>query len=138
VAVAACLECLMTRIFLAAVGAAYIALGLWCTLRPAQTSAAVGYQLQPGSGQSEFVTVYGGLELALGALFLLPLLHRDATGWTLLACLVIHVTLALFRVPTLFLFPGVSRTILAIAVLEVSIALVSAALYWANRPAGEV
>jgi hypothetical protein len=74
--------------------------------------------------------VYGGLELALGALFLWPLVQRDATGWTLFACLVIHATLVLFRLPTLFLYPGVTVTIYVIAVLEVSIATGSAALYW--------
>ena len=125
----------MTRLFLAVVGAAYIVLGLWCVLRPAQTSAAIGYRLEPGNGQSEFVTVYGGLELALGALFLLPLAARDATGWTLLACLVIHVALAVFRLLTLAIYPGTSATIHVIAVLEISIALGSAALYWFTRPA---
>ncbi len=51
----------MERIFLAIVGAAYILLAGWCSLMPDKTSKAVGFTLQPGSGQSEFLTVYGGL-----------------------------------------------------------------------------
>jgi hypothetical protein len=124
----------MTRLFLAAVGAAYIVLALWCLARPAQTSGAIGYRLEAGNGQSEFVTVYGGLELALGIVFLLPLAMRDATGWTLLACLIIHVALAAFRLPTLVLYPGTNVTIHFIAGLEVTIALGSAACWWFTRP----
>jgi hypothetical protein len=44
----------MARIFLAIVGAAYILLAAWW------------------SGRSEFLTVYGGLELARGITFLRP------------------------------------------------------------------
>ena len=53
------------KIFLAVVGLVYLALALWCSIDPATTSEKIGFQLQPGSGQSEFVTIYGGLELAL-------------------------------------------------------------------------
>lgn len=44
----------MPRIFLAIVGLAYILLAAWCSLMPDKTSKAVGFTLQPGSGQSEF------------------------------------------------------------------------------------
>ena len=64
---------LTTKIFLAAVGAAYVGLAAWCAFRPAQASSSVGFDLRPGAGQSEFLVVYGGLELALGLAFLLPL-----------------------------------------------------------------
>ena len=44
------------KIFLAVVGLVYLALALWCSIDPKTTSEKVGFQLQPGSGQSEFVT----------------------------------------------------------------------------------
>ena len=59
----------ISRFFLAFVGIAYIGLGIWCAVAPEKTSKAVGFALQPGQGQSEFLTVYGGLEVALGLLF---------------------------------------------------------------------
>jgi len=65
----------MARIFLAIVGAAYLVLAGWCALMPDKTSRAVGFSLQTGSGQSEFLTVYGGLQLSLGLAFLWPLLR---------------------------------------------------------------
>ncbi len=58
----------MVRIFLAIVGPAY-PFAAWCSLMPEKTSMIVGFTLQPGSGQSEFLNVDGGLELALGIAF---------------------------------------------------------------------
>ena len=49
----------MTRIFLALVGLACIALAVCCSVLPESTSShAVGFSLQSGSGQSEFLRVY--------------------------------------------------------------------------------
>ncbi|MGE3316814.1 MAG: hypothetical protein AB7O26_16980, partial [Planctomycetaceae bacterium] len=63
----------MTRVFLAIVGVAYITLAAWCSIAPKHTSQSVGFSLTPGSGQSEFLFVYVGRELALGLIFLWPL-----------------------------------------------------------------
>ena len=67
----------MTRTFLAIVGIAYLVLAVWCALKPGQTSNSVGLTLQPGSGQSEYLVVYGGLQLGLGLFFLWPLLQHE-------------------------------------------------------------
>src|SRR5829696_6288016 len=98
------------RIFLAIVGIAYLLLALWCALRPSQTSASVGFTLTPGSGQSEFLVVYGGLELGLGIVFLWPLIDTNATWFVLIACLIIHACLVLFRSISFFLYSGIHTT----------------------------
>ena len=77
----------MARIFLAIVGAAYLVLAGWCALMPDKTSRAVGFSLQTGSGQSEFLTVYGGLQLAIGLAFLWPLLRPSDVAFPLFLCL---------------------------------------------------
>ncbi len=77
------------RAFLAIVGLAYLLLAGWCALNPNQTSASVGFTLQKGSGQSEFLTVYGGLEFALGVVFLVPLIRPANTSFSLAR--IIHV-----------------------------------------------
>jgi len=66
---------LTTKIFLAVVGVAYIVLAAWCAIRPDQTSSSVGFELKPGAGQSEFLVVYGGLELGLA------LISHQMEGW---------------------------------------------------------
>ena len=44
---------IVSRIFLTAVGITYLYLACWCSLMPVQTSQLVGFDLKPGSGQSE-------------------------------------------------------------------------------------
>ena len=81
----------MTRIFLALVGAAYLVLAAWCAILPETTSNSVGFTLQPGAGQSEFLTVYGGLQLAIGLAFLWPLYRPSEIRLPLFLCLLIHM-----------------------------------------------
>jgi len=119
-----------TRIFLAIVGLAYVALAAWCSLLPVSTSQAVGFLLQPGSGQSEFLTVYGGLELALGALFLRPLWRPATIESSLWACLVVHAGLVLFRTIGFLLYSDFPSTTFGLAASEWVIFLSAAGLYW--------
>ena len=78
----------MDRIFLAVVGVVYLMLAGWCCLLPAETSNAIGFDLQLGQGQSEFLTVYGGLEVALGVVFLWPVYRPEEVTFPLFVCLV--------------------------------------------------
>lgn len=122
------------RIFLAMVGVAYLLLAAWCSLRPAQTSQAVGFSLTPGSGQSEFLVVYGGLELGLGIVFLLPLYDLSWTSLALFACLIIHACLVLFRTASFILYSGIHTTTYFLAVVEWLIFLGALALtLWRGR-----
>ncbi len=109
---------LVTRIFLAIVGAAYVALAAWCVVRPGQTSGSVGFELRPGAGQSEFLVVYGGLQLALGLAFLSPLLRPSYLPYALLLCLVIHACLAVFRTASFALFADIPTSTYALAAVE--------------------
>ncbi|MEI8020810.1 MAG: DUF4345 family protein [Schlesneria sp.] len=116
----------MVKIFLALVGFAYIGLAGWCSLQPEKTAKGVGFSLQPGSGQSEFLVVYGGLELALGLIFLWPLYRPEESAFPLFACLVIHACLVLFRTISFFLYSGIESTTTYLAATEWLIFLGSA------------
>jgi hypothetical protein len=59
----------MAQAFLYTNALLYLALGLWCSLDPYGTSAWVGFELVGGAGFSEYLAVYGGLELGLAAFF---------------------------------------------------------------------
>ena len=60
----------------------YLLLAIRCSLRWRETSRALGYTTLSHSGQSEYLVVYGGLQLGLAVGFLLlardPVLHRFA------------------------------------------------------------
>jgi Domain of unknown function (DUF4345) len=49
----------------------YLVFGAWCALAPEWTSAAVGLGLLGAQGFTEFIAVYGGLEVGVGVFFLI-------------------------------------------------------------------
>lgn len=124
---------IIIRIFLVLVGCTYIGLGIWCAVAPQQTSNAVGFTLQPGQGQSEFLTVYGGLEVALGLLFVWPIFNNKQVELPLLACLVVHASLVLFRTIGFFIYTGFESNTYALATLEWIIFLGAAVLSFLRK-----
>lgn len=100
---------------------------------PDKTSKTVGFTLQPGSGQSEFLTVYGGLELALGIAFLWPLYRPAEVAFPLFLCLLLHGCLVLFRTAGFFLYSGISTTTYPLAATEWIIFIGAAILFWGKR-----
>ena len=109
---------MLAKIFLTLVGTMYLGLAVWCSVSPAVTSEKVGFDLKPGSGQSEFLVIYGGLELALALIFLIPLVRADYLASSLLACVLIHVCLVAFRTISLFLYNDISSMTYKLAVGE--------------------
>ncbi len=120
----------MARIFVCLIGSLYVFLGIYCSLLPARASKTVGFQLNPGSGQSEFLTVYGGLEVGMGLVFLLPLLRPGETEFALRACFIIHGCLVLFRSIGFVVFRNFESATYSLAFGEWIIFLASAALWW--------
>lgn len=99
-----------SRIFLAIVGAIYVLLAGWCAISPKSTAAAVGFELRPGSGDSEYLTVYGGMQLGLGLFFLWPLIRPESAATVLAGCLFIHAAIVVFRSISLLRYSGLGGT----------------------------
>lgn len=123
----------MTRIFLAIVGVIYLLLALWCALQPAKTADSIGFALRPGSGQSEYFTVYGGLQLALGLVFLLPLVRPELLSASLLVCLLVHGSLAIMRAISLVAYSGVANPTWYFAATEWVLFLATLGVWWKSR-----
>lgn len=49
----------------------YVAFSLWCILAPAQTASFLGLAWTNPAGESEYLTVYGGLQAGLAAFYLI-------------------------------------------------------------------
>lgn len=109
---------LIAKALLALIGVLYLSLAIWCSVSPDETSRKVGFQLLPGSGESEFLVVYGGLELGLALLFLMPLIRGDSLAYSLLACVLIHGSLVAFRTVSFFLYSGIGSMTYNLAVGE--------------------
>ena len=122
-----------TKIFLTILGVIYLAFAAWCVLKPAETARAVGFELAPGAGQSEYTTVYGGFQLALALLFLWPWLDASVLPYSLLTCLVIHACLVLMRTLGFFLYSGIPAMTIGFAISEWIVLAISIALWWWRR-----
>ena len=124
----------LARGFLTLVGFLYLGLGLYCALSPAAAAKKVSLAPQGDNGTSEFVTVYGGLEVALAAIFLLPWLAPDATRFCLLTCLIIHGGLVLSRSATLLVLEDLGGAIYRLALGEWVILLGGLAIWFLANP----
>ncbi|MCA9070997.1 MAG: hypothetical protein KDA84_18850 [Planctomycetaceae bacterium] len=118
------------KILLGLVGALYVLLGLYCSFLPARASKTVGFELVGGSGRSEFLTVYGGLEVAMGLVFLMPFLRPGETEFALKACLIIHACLVLFRSVGFVTFQNIGSSTTSLAIGEWVIFLATAVIWW--------
>ena len=102
----------------------YVGLAIWCTLAPTVTSQKVGFDVKPGSGQSEYLVIYGGLELGMALVFLMPLLNSQYLDGSLLACVLIHACLVLFRTASFFVYSDFEKITYNLAIGEWVIFLV--------------
>jgi hypothetical protein len=122
------------KIFLTIVELIYMALAFWCALDPATTSEKIGLKIEGGTGKSEFLTVYGGLEFGLALILLVPLVKPEFTQFALLSCLLVHGSLAVFRTIGFFAFEEIGGFTYRLAIGEWAIFLISVALwFWAKN-----
>ncbi|RPI88603.1 MAG: hypothetical protein EHM42_04315 [Planctomycetaceae bacterium] len=116
------------RSFLVLIGVAYLVLAVWCVARPEVTAESVGFTLTAGSGQSEYLVLYGGLQLGLAVLFLQPLWRHDRLLPMLEACAILHGCIVALRLYSFFIYSGIGTTTHVLAGLEWVIFLGSLAL----------
>ena len=121
---------MLAKLFLIANGVLYLGLALWCTLKPTSTSAAIGYQLPDNSARSEYLVVYGGLEVALGAFFLLCAFRRDMLETGLIFAAITYSCLMLYRWGTIILLKDLSTFIYAMVSVETVMTLCALLLLW--------
>ena len=121
------------KIYLALNAALYLIFALWMTFLPTQTAAAVGYTALNNAGRSEFLVVYGGLQLGLAAFFAwaawTPGMHRAGIVFAL--CL--YLPIAVYRLVTVARFWPVSKTTLMVGGLEVLLLIGAVILYAGAR-----
>jgi hypothetical protein len=115
--------------------ALYALLAAWCTLLPAQTAAAVGFQLLDKSGQSEYLVIYGGLQSGMAFLFAWFAWTRQPRNGLVLA-LAFYVPIVAYRAFTLAQLWPVGVTTTALAVLEWLLLIAAVALYMRQRGSG--
>jgi hypothetical protein len=126
-------ERLMTSAYLYLNAAIYLLLAGWCALAPARTATAVGYASLTRSGQVEYLTIYGGLQLGLAILFAwFAWSQQMRTG--LVLALAVYVPIVLFRSIGLLRWWPVETATLVLAAVEWLMLVAAVWLWWQGRP----
>ena len=124
----------VTALYLYVNAALYIGLAAWCTVLPTKTSEAIGFAFTKSAARSEYITIYGGLELGMGLFFLaagfLPALRPAG----IVFALAVYACLALFRIGTLIAIDDLGRFPYVMLTIELPMALLAAWLTF--RPGG--
>jgi len=128
---------MIARIYLSLIGLLYIALAAWCSIDPATTSSKVGFERIGGSGRSEFLVIYGGLELGMALVFLMPWFNRDFTQASLWACILIHACLVAFRMVSFLIYTDMSPLTIRLAIGEWVILLTAIGCWFWTRRMGD-
>lgn len=124
---------MIEKTYLVAAALIYAALAIWCSVQPNITSAKVGFSLEGDTGRSEFLTVYGGLEMGLALILLACVVRPEFTIAGVVGCVIIHGSLVLFRTISLFLYPAVESLTWRLAIGEWAILLAGIAVLWMSR-----
>lgn len=122
----------MVRAYLYCNAAIYLLFAVCCTLAPVETAQQVGYAALSHSGLSEYLVVYGGIELGLGVLFLHCARNGEERVGLRLA-LALYIPIVLYRWATLVWLWPVADTTLAVGTLETILLLFALALWQRSR-----
>ena len=120
----------MIRAYLLFNAALYVLFSAWCTLAPDKTAAGIGLGLRSGSGRSEYITVYGGLQLGLAIFFGIAGLRAEYRTAGLIFALCLYGALVAFRLVTIITVPGLERMTYITGGLEMVLGATAAVLWW--------
>jgi len=121
---------MFTTIYLGFQALLYVGLAVWCTVAPDGTSRAIGFGLTNNSARSEYITVYGGLELGMGLFFLLTALNPDWRRFGVLFALCAYGCLATFRLGTLLFLSDVGTFPKLMLAVEISMTVLAGLLFY--------
>lgn len=103
----------------------------WCTISPDETAAAVGLALDTPGARSEYLVLYGGLQLGLGVFFAATAIARRRRPAGLLLAVCLWPPVAAYRFATVATYPDLGVTTHVVAGLEGGLA--AAALFLTVR-----
>jgi hypothetical protein len=109
--------------------ALYLVLAIGCTVKHTMTAAGSGYVELNNSGHSEYLVIYGGLQLGLAAIFAYLGFNAEYHRLGVLIAMTFYVPIVVYRGVTILLYKPVSTVTLAIGALE-AILLIAALILW--------
>jgi hypothetical protein len=99
----------------------YAAFSIWCTLAPEKTAINLGFLTRTPGGISEYLSVYGGLQIGLAVMFWLLGRTSDFQRLGILISIGLYGPIVLYRIATVTRHWPVSQTTVATGCLEVAL-----------------
>ena len=123
----------MVKAYLLLNAVLYFALVLWCTFRHEQASQASGFVTLNHSGHSEYLVIYGGLQLGLAIFYAylassMPL-HRAGV----MLSLMLYGPIVIYRIVTVIIYSPVGAVTWATGALEGLLLIGAIVLYFRTR-----
>jgi hypothetical protein len=111
----------------------YALFAAWTTLSPLKTSSSMGFEALSNSGRSEYLVVYGGIELGFALFFALTALNAQWQRLGLVFAVCLYAPIVLYRLVTVWKFWPVKALTLQVGVLEVVLLVVGLLLLMRGR-----
>jgi hypothetical protein len=107
----------------------YVLFAAWCSIAPSSTSSSIGFLDLSSGGKSEYLVVYGGLQLGLAIAFCL--LARDSAYWKIgmLLSIALYAPIVVYRLITVARYWPVPALTLATGALELGLLIAALAIY---------
>jgi hypothetical protein len=109
----------MVALYLYVNAALYLLFAAWTTLSPWVTATNIGYTSLSSGGRTEYLVVYGGMEIGFAAFFAWTAASAGLQRAGLVFALFLYVPIVLYRSVALWRFWPVPATTLATAGLEI-------------------
>jgi hypothetical protein len=110
--------------------ALYLLFAVWCTIAPASTAKHIGYTSLSSGGHSEYLVIYGGLQLGLAALFWLLARNPATFRLGVLISIGLYAPIVTYRLITVVRFWPVAPLTWGTGLLELSLLLAAVALLY--------
>jgi len=98
--------------------ALYFFFAVWCLIKPDQTADFSGLKLMNGSGRSEYLTIYAGLQTGLAGFYIFAALKEEMHLPAILFSLFLYAGILLVRLTSLATLKGVKKGTYYIATME--------------------
>jgi hypothetical protein len=96
----------------------YLIFSVWCLIKTTTTAKFAGLSFINGSGKSEYLTVYVGLDAGLAVFYAITALKHEYTDIGIIFSLALYIGIVLVRTITLFTIPNIEKGTYIIAALE--------------------
>jgi len=123
----------MTSVFFYVNAGLYAGLTAVCTVKSAQTAPGTGFVELNRSGRSEYLVIYGGLQLGLALFYFVLARDPNYHRLGLLFSLLLYVPIVVYRIVTLLIYRPTSPVTLGTAALEIGLLLWAFVLWRTSR-----